>query len=145
VITGTTAARGIQQRVRPAADAPGEFRWVITDTTAARGIQQRVRPAASVPRIHARHQPQLRGDECAWCVQRDPRNLPYARSHQLRDCVWPTATGDIAGCPLCNTVEHHCDDCPTRQNMSVEERWRQDFDVLVRGRGGLPPFRSAVP
>ncbi|KAK4234475.1 hypothetical protein C8A03DRAFT_18624, partial [Achaetomium macrosporum] len=64
--------------------------------------------------------------------------------HQLKDCVWPTQMGDIRGCPLCNTMEHHFDNCPTRQSISEADRRQQDFNLLVRDRGGLPPFRTTV-
>jgi hypothetical protein len=67
-----------------------------------------------------------------------------AMSHELKDCAWPYGEGDIPGCPLCNTLEHDFDSCPTRQSMSEAERRQQDFDVLIRHRGGLPPIRSTI-
>jgi hypothetical protein len=104
------------------------------DRMALRLMQQRPAPSEV-----------LTGNECAWCLKRAPEDVAYAATHQLKDCVWPTNSGEIPGCPVCNDANHYFDNCPVRASMGEEERRQQALDVLVRNRGGLPPHRSAIP
>ncbi|KUJ21386.1 uncharacterized protein LY89DRAFT_665821 [Mollisia scopiformis] len=68
--------------------------------------------------------------------------------HVLADCTYNVDEyGFIDGCPHCNTVEHRIDDCPGR-STAIPGRGKLKrktlFSLLVRGRAGKPPFRSAV-
>jgi hypothetical protein len=122
---------------------PTARQWAITATMPQHVGAQR--PTGDAALDLARDAVVLSGNECAWCLHRDEDNHQYAASHRLKDCVWPTPLGEIPGCPVCNTMGHFFDHCPTRGPMSENERREQAFAVLVRPRGGLPPIRTSLP
>ncbi|RYP11834.1 hypothetical protein DL767_011449 [Monosporascus sp. MG133] len=61
--------------------------------------------------------------------------------HLLKDCVGPySRSGDIPGCPVCNTMEHGMDQCPNASELSKESV----FTLLVANRGNKCLIRSDV-
>ncbi|KAI1404208.1 hypothetical protein F4819DRAFT_147595 [Hypoxylon fuscum] len=71
---------------------------------------------------------------CANCLK---------QGHVLADCVWDYSltNGDMYGCPVCNTIGHHFDNCPEAEKMDKYGK----FEFLVVRRGGKCMIRSNFP
>ncbi|KAI1261360.1 hypothetical protein F5Y18DRAFT_401789 [Xylariaceae sp. FL1019] len=67
--------------------------------------------------------------------------------HDLSECVWPvTPSGDITGCPICNTKEHFLDGCHHVLKLkTAEAQCTLKWKYLVEKRGGKPMIRSNMP
>ncbi|KAF3810160.1 hypothetical protein GCG54_00002612 [Colletotrichum gloeosporioides] len=63
------------------------------------------------------------------------------RGHRLIDCIWPDLSGQISGCPLCNTKLHHLDECARVSRLSKA----QLYHLLVHRRGNRPAIASRTP
>ncbi|KAK4096764.1 hypothetical protein N658DRAFT_501240 [Parathielavia hyrcaniae] len=60
------------------------------------------------------------------------KDIKYAATHQLLNCVWPSQEGDIPGCPRHNTMDHDWDTCPDLEDEV--SRKTHAFNDLVRNR-----------
>ncbi|KAJ0353061.1 hypothetical protein COL154_001685 [Colletotrichum chrysophilum] len=63
------------------------------------------------------------------------------RGHRLIDCIWPDLSGQISGCPLCNTKLHHLDECARVSQLSKA----QLYNLLIHRRGNRPAIASRTP
>ncbi|KAI8232150.1 hypothetical protein K4K53_005100 [Colletotrichum sp. SAR 10_77] len=63
------------------------------------------------------------------------------RGHRLIDCVWPDLSGQISGCPLCNTKLHYLDECARVSQLSKA----QLYNLLIHRRGNRPAIASRTP
>lgn len=148
-VASTVHMMSAQTFMVPSMNDPNARQWVVTGPVprfAGEGLLTASERLAEPRRDPPRSRLSLvTGNVCAWCQERDPEDPVYAASHTLRDCVWPTRMGDIPGCPVCNTVQHQFEGCPARQNLSADAARQQAFDLLVRSRGGLPPYRTTLP
>ncbi|KAF0325919.1 zinc knuckle domain protein [Colletotrichum asianum] len=63
------------------------------------------------------------------------------RGHRLIDCIWPDLSGQISGCPLCNTKLQHLDECARVSQLSKA----QLYNLLIHRRGNRPAIASHTP
>ncbi|KAF5511617.1 hypothetical protein CGCS363_v002349 [Colletotrichum siamense] len=63
------------------------------------------------------------------------------RGHRLIDCIWPDLSGQISGCPLCNTKLHYLDECARVSQLSKA----QLYNLLIHRRGNRPAIASRTP
>ncbi|RKL47878.1 hypothetical protein BFJ70_g2245 [Fusarium oxysporum] len=63
-----------------------------------------------------------------------------SKSHKLASCISRPRRQDgaQAGCPLCDTIQHHGGDCQAIAALSLPEQVK----LLINGRANMPPFKA---